>query len=116
MDPEDVEQCMREETHTKWLQEYEAGSCTKSGMEDQLQRLIKLVIDSSMVVTKEIREFNHEEFGVVRDQLDSIVGIVSRQTSIGPMMQGIPLISTEPQARNVQVPPTKINAGNEKVH
>ena len=41
-------------------------------MEDQLQWLIKVVIDSSMDVTNAIQESNHEEFGVVRDQLDSI--------------------------------------------
>ena len=32
------------------------------------------------------------------------------------MMQDIPLIGTEPQARNVQFPPTAIDAGNEEVH
>ena len=46
MDPKDVEKCLREETHTKWHQEYDAGNGIKSGMEDQLQWLIKEVTDS----------------------------------------------------------------------
>ena len=37
IEPEDVAQRMQEETHTKWCQEYESGSGTKSRMEDQLQ-------------------------------------------------------------------------------
>ena len=35
-DLEDAAQWMRDETHTKWRQEYEAGSGTKYGLEDQL--------------------------------------------------------------------------------
>ena len=107
---------MREETCTKWRQEYEAGSGTRSGMEDQLQRLIKVVTDSSVTATKEIQESNHEEFGVVRDRLDSIFGIVSSHTSTRPMMQGISSIVTKPKDRNVQVPLTAINVRNEEVH
>ena len=87
---------MREENRTKWHHEYELGSGTKSGMEDQLQQIIKAVTDSSVDATKAIWESNHEEFGVVRDRLDSIFGIVSRQTSVRPMMQDISLISTDP--------------------
>ena len=78
MDPEDAAQCMWEETHTKWHQEYEAGSGTRLGMEDQLQWLIKSVIKSSEATTEVIHESNHEEFGVVRDRLNSIFYIVSR--------------------------------------
>ena len=85
-------------------------------MEDQLQRLIKAVTDSSAVVTKAICESNHEEFSVVRDRLDSIFGIIFRQTSVQPIMQDISSISTEPRARNMQVPPTAIDARNEEVH
>ena len=44
-EPEYAAKRMLEETHTKWCQEYETGSSTKSGMEDQLQQLIKSVID-----------------------------------------------------------------------
>ena len=54
-------------------------------MEDQLQLLIKVVTVSSMDAIKVIRESNHEEFGVVRDRLDSIFGIISRQTSVRPI-------------------------------
>ena len=46
-DLEAEEQCMREDTCTKWSQEYDAGSGIKSGMEDQLQWLIKAVTESS---------------------------------------------------------------------
>ena len=60
MDPEDAAQRIREETHTKWHQEYEVGSGTKSGMEDLLQWLIKSVTDSSTAVTTTIYESNHE--------------------------------------------------------
>ena len=60
IDPEDAVQDMGEENRTKWNQEYEAHNGTKSGMEDQLQWLIKAVTDSSPDVTKEIRESNHE--------------------------------------------------------
>ena len=85
-------------------------------MEDQLQRLIKAVTDSSADATKAIRESNHEEFGVVRDRLDSIFGIISRQTSVRPILQDIPSISVETWAKNVQVPPTAIDVNNEEVH
>ena len=50
-DPEGEAQCMREETHTKWHQEYGVGSIIRLGMEDQLQWLIKAVTDSSKAVT-----------------------------------------------------------------
>ena len=60
MDPEDIARCMWEETRTKQRQEYEAGSGTKSGMEDQLQQLIKAITDSSTAVTTVIHESNHE--------------------------------------------------------
>ena len=78
MDPKAEAQHMWEETHTKWHQEYDAGSGIRSGMEDQLQRLIKAVTDSSEVATQAFRESNNEEFGVVRDRLNSIFDIVSR--------------------------------------
>ena len=87
---------MQEETCTKWNEEYVAGSGTRSRMEDQLHWLIKVVIDSSVNALKVIQESNHEEFSVVRDRLDSIFGIISRQTSMRPMMQDISSISTEP--------------------
>ena len=58
---------MQEDTHTKWWQEYEVGSGTRLGMEDQIQWLIKAVIESFEAATKVIRESNHEEFGVERD-------------------------------------------------
>ena len=69
---------MREETRTKWRQEYEAGSRTKIGMEDQLQWLIKVVTDSSTAATTTICKPNHEEFGMVRDRLESIFDIISK--------------------------------------
>ena len=56
-------------------------------MEDQLQWFIKVVTDSSEAATQVIRESNHEEFGVVRDRLNSIFDIVSRNTSVRPMIQ-----------------------------
>ena len=49
MEPEADTQCMREETQTKWHQEYDMGSGTQPGMEEQLQRLIKAVTYSSEV-------------------------------------------------------------------
>ena len=51
MNPEAEAQCMWEDTHTKWHREYDAGSGIRSGMEDQLQWLIKAVIDSSEAAT-----------------------------------------------------------------
>ena len=36
MDPEDAAQRMWEDTRTKWWQEYEVDSSTRSGLEDQL--------------------------------------------------------------------------------
>ena len=54
MDPEVEAQCMGEETRTKWHQEYDVGSGIRSGMEDQLQRLIKVVTDSSEGTTQVI--------------------------------------------------------------
>ena len=78
---------MWEETRTKWHQEYNAGSGIWSGMEDQLQRLIKAVTDSSKAATQPIRESNHEVFGVLRDRLNSIFYIVSRKTSMRHVMQ-----------------------------
>ena len=45
---------MLEETHTKWHQEYELRSSTKSGMEDQLQWLIKVITESFVDATKAI--------------------------------------------------------------
>ena len=51
---------MQEETRTKWWKEHEANSGTKTGMEDQLQRLINGIADSSMVATTEIRESNQK--------------------------------------------------------
>ena len=92
------------------------GSGTKSGMADQLQRLIKVVIDSSADATKVIWESNQEEFRVVRDRLDSIFGIISRHTFVRPILRDIPSISTEPQARNMQVPLTALDVNNEAVH
>ena len=104
---------MWEETHTKWCQEYEAGSGTKSGMEDQLQPLIKIITDSSTATTTTIHESSHEEFGTVRDRLESIFDIISKQTSARPLLQDNPSINTEPRVRNVQVPLTVIDASNE---
>ena len=54
MDPEAEVQCMWEETHTKCHQEYDVGSFIRSGMEDQLQRLIKAVTGSFATTTQVI--------------------------------------------------------------
>ena len=75
-----------------------------------------MVTNSSEAVTQAIQESNHEEFGVVRDSLNSIFDIVSRRPYPRPMMQDILSIGTEPWARNMQVPPTMIDVGNEEVH
>ena len=53
---------------------------------------------------------------MVRDRLESIFYIISKQTSVRPLLQDSPSISTEPRARTIQVPPTAIKAGNEEVH
>ena len=94
-DPEDAEQRKREDTRTKWKYEYEANSGTKYGMEDQLQQLIQAITDSSTTATTMIRESNHEEFGVVRDRLESIFNIISTQTQARPLLQDNPSINTE---------------------
>ena len=107
---------MQQETCTKWHQEYEAGSGTKSGMEDQLQRLIKAITDSSTAATKPIHESNHEEFGVVRNRPDSIFDIISKQPSARNLLQDNASISTKPWSSNVQVTLTAIDVGNEEVH
>ena len=96
MDPKAKSRRMREENCTKWSQEYEGVSGTRSGMEDQLQWLIKVVTNSSTSATMAIRESNHEEFGMVRDRPESIFDIISKQPSARPLLQDNPLISTEP--------------------
>ena len=63
-----------------------------------------------------IHESNHEEFGAVRSILESIFDIVSKQPLVRPLLQDSPSISTKPRVRNVQVPLTAIDAGNEEVH
>ena len=85
-------------------------------MEDQLQRLIKAVTDSFEAMMQAIRESNHEEFVAVRDRLNSIFDVVSRKTPWRHVMQEVSSISFEPQARNVQVPSTTIDAGSEEVN
>ena len=74
------EQCMQEETRTKWHLEYDAGSGTRLETEAQLQRLINVVTKSSEAVMQAIRESNLEGFAVVRDKLNSIYDVVSRKT------------------------------------
>ena len=107
---------MWEGTCTKWMQEYEASSGSKTGMEGQLQQLINTIADSSTAATTVIHESNHEEFGAVRSRLESIFYIISKQPLAIPLMQDSPSINTKPQVRNVQVPLTSINAGNDEVH
>ena len=51
MDPDAKAQCMWDETRTKWHLEYDVGSGTRPGLEDQLKWLIKVVIESSEVAT-----------------------------------------------------------------
>ena len=85
-------------------------------MKDELECLIKAVIDSSEAATQAIRESNKEEFSTVRDKLNSIDDVVSRKTPEKNMMQEFPSISTEPRARNFQVPPTMIDVGNAEVN
>ena len=63
-----------------------------------------------------MRESNHKEFGAVRDRLNSIFAIVSRQTPVRHVMQEFPSISIEPRARNIQFPPTMIDVGSEVVN
>ena len=116
MDPKDVAQHMWEETRTKWCQEYEADSGTRSGMEDQLQRIIEDVTDSSMTSTTTIHESKHEAFGAVRNKLESIFDIVTKEPSTRTLLQDSPSINTEPWARNVQVPPSVIDASGEEFH
>ena len=48
-------------------------------MEHQLQHLIKSITGSPKATTQVIRESNHEELGVVRDRLDSIFDVVSKE-------------------------------------
>ena len=85
-------------------------------MEDQLKRLIKVVTDSFEAVMQENRESNHEEFDAIRDKMNSIYDVVSRKTPERYVMHEVPSISTEPRARNVQVPPTVIDMGSEEVN
>ena len=53
---------------------------------------------------------------MVRDKLDSIYVVVSKTTPERAVMQEFLVISTEPWARNVQVPSIAINAGSKKVN
>ena len=69
-------------------------------------------MESSTTATTTIRESNQEEFCRVSTTLESIFDIVSKQPSVQPLLEDIPLISTEPQVRNVQVPLTAINISN----
>ena len=87
---------MREETRTKWRQEYNAGNGTRSGLEDQLQRLIKAVTNSSTTVTKLICKSNKQGFAQVKDKLTSIYDVVSRKTPEKVVMQEVSSIGTEP--------------------
>ena len=116
MDPKAEEQHMQEETQTKWCQEYDMGSGTQPRMKDQLERLIKVVTNSSEDAMQVIRDSNHEDFVVVRDKLNSIYDVVSRKTPEKSVMEEFPSISTDPQAINVQVPPTAIDVGSEEVN
>ena len=97
-------------------QEYEADSGSKMGMEDQLQRLINAIVDSSTAATTTIHESNHEEFGAVRSRLESIFYIVSKKPLARPLLQDSLSISTKPQVRNMQVPPTAIDVSNGEMH
>ena len=116
MNPDPKAQHMREETQTKWHLEYDVGSGTLLGMEDQLKRLIKAVTDSSEAAMQAIRESNQEAFVAVRDKLNSIYDVVSRKTPKKDVMQEFPSISTDSRARNIQVPSTVIDAGREEVN
>ena len=75
-----------------------------------------MVTESSEDMTQVIHKSNNKEFGVVRDRLNSIFDIVSRQASMRHVMREVPSIITEPRARYVQDPLTTIDLGSEEVH
>ena len=78
--------------------------------------LIQVVTDSSEVAMQVIRESNQEGFAAVIDKLNSIYDVVSRKTPEKDLIQEFSSISTEPWARNVQVPLTAINTVSEEVN
>ena len=82
-------------------------------MEDQLQRLIKAVTDSSEAAEQAIWKSNQEGFAAVRDKLNSIYDVVSKRTPKRIVMQELPSIISKLWARNVQAPMTAIDTGSE---
>ena len=63
-----------------------------------------------------MRQSNHEGFYTVRDKLDSIYDAIRKAAPVSTPVQELPSISTEPPAKNVQVPPIAIEAGSEDVN
>ena len=73
-------------------------------------------MDSSDISSKEMWRFAREGFAEVRTKLDSIYNVVVRRGPKTTFVQDFASISSEPRARNVQVPPTAIDAGREDIN
>ena len=66
-------QHMSEEMHTKRHMEFDVGSSSHSMMENQLQRLIKVVTDAYDVAAQAMRVSSQEGIATVILKLDSIL-------------------------------------------
>ena len=78
-------------------------------MEAQLQWLVKAVNDKTDVVSKEMKKSAYEGFMEVISKLDYVYNIVLQRVLESTVVQEYFSISTEPWARNVQIPPTAID-------
>ena len=107
---------MLEELHTKICMDFDTDNNSHPMMENQLHRPIKVVTDTSDAVAQVMRVSSQEGFSAVSGKLDSIFAVVSKATLEKAVMQDFPMISTESRARNVQVPPTAIDAGSTEVN
>ena len=86
----------------------DANNNTISTMEAQLHKIVKVVNDVTDAATKEMKKSAQEGFTEVTKKLDSVYNIILQRVLESAAAQEYMLISTEPRARNVQIPPTAI--------
>ena len=91
--------------------EQDATNSTISALEVQLQQLIKAFTDYSNVAAKQMHNSGHKGFVEVCTKLDSIYNIILRRGQESADVQYFMSIGIEPRVRNIQVPPTAIDAG-----
>ena len=75
-----------------------------------MNRLIKEVLDATDVTTKEMNKSAQEGFMEVQTKLDSLYDVVLKRAPESAIMQDFASINIEPRVRNVQIPPSAIDA------